>query len=96
MSLLSIFALYLCISFSVKMAQGLTIFGDSNQYNNTLETSGPTMGDISVLILYWILTISVLGIDIYFIFFKKTDDKKYPRKEIVDGKTVIIKEDDKK
>lgn len=77
------------------MASGLTLFGDSNQYNNTIESAGPTFSDITVLILYWVLTISVIGIDVYFIFFKKKDTKKYSRKEIVDGKTVIVKEDDK-
>ncbi len=94
MTAIAIFALYMCIGFSVSLANGLTLFGDSAKYtNDAVEVAGPTSSDIIVLVLYWILTAMVLALDVFYIFFKKPSDKKPVRKEIVDGKTVIIEEE---
>ena len=94
MSAIAIFALYMCIGFTISLANGLTLFGDSTKYtNDVVETAGPTSADIIVLILYWVLTALVLALDIFYIFFKKPSDKKPVKKEIVDGKTVIISEE---
>lgn len=96
MTLIALFALYMCIGLTIKMSQGFTLFGDSNAYDNTLETVGPTSSDIAVLVLYWVLTGIVFFIDIYLIFFKKIEDKQIVKKDIIDGKTVIVKEDEDK
>ncbi len=94
MTIIALLGLYFSIAFSVKMASGYTLFGDSSQYSNSImEQKGPTGADISVLILFWVLTVLVLAIDIYVTFFKKIETKKVIRKEIVDGKAVIIQEE---
>ncbi len=94
MTIIALLGLYFSIAFSLKMASGYTLFGDSSQYSNSImEQKGPTGADISVLILFWVLTILVLAIDIYVTFFKKIETKKVIRKEIVDGKAVIIQEE---
>ncbi len=94
MTIIALLGLYFSIAFSLKMASGYTLFGDSSQYSNSImEQKGPTSADISVLILFWVLTVLVLAIDIYVTFFKKIETKKVIRKEIVDGKAVIIQEE---
>ncbi len=94
MTLIALLGLYFSIAFSVKMSSGWTLFGNSSQYSNTvMEEKGPTSADISVLILFWVLTILVLATDIYVAFFKKIENKKVIRKEIVDGKAVIVQEE---
>ncbi len=94
MTLIALLGLYFSIAFSVKMSSGWTLFGNSSQYSNAvMEEKGPTSADISVLILFWVLTVLVLATDIYVIFFKKIENKKVIRKEIVDGKAVIVKEE---
>lgn len=85
--------LYFSISFSVKLSQGYTLFGDSSQYKNTLEKVGPTSADISVLILFWILTAILLIVFVYVGFIRKIEHPKVVKKEIINGKTVIIKEE---
>lgn len=96
LTLVVLLGLYFSIAFSVKMSSGITLFGDSSQYSNTVvETAGPTAADISVLILFWVLTVLALAIDVYLVFFKKIEKKKLVQKEIVDGKAIIIKEEDK-
>ena len=95
MTLIDMFGFYMSISFSVKLGQGYTLFGDSSVYtNNNVEVKGPTQADIVVLILYWVLTIAVLILDVYFVFFKKNDTDKVAGKEIDDGKTIVVKEEE--
>lgn len=88
------FGLYMSIGMSVKLAQGYTLFGDSSVYDNTkVETSGPTSADISVLVLYWVLTVALLALFVYFVFFRNVEEVNKPtNKKIVDGQTVVIKE----
>ena len=93
MTVIDLFALYMSIAFSVKLASGLTLFGDSSTYtNDAVEVKGPTSSDITVLILFWVLTVLVLALDIYLIFFKKQNNEKIVRKEIYNGKTILVEE----
>lgn len=94
MTLVMAFGLYMSISMSVKLAQGITLFGDSSVYDNTaIEKDGPTGADISVLVLYWVLSVAMIALFVYFTFFKKVgEEKKVTQKRIEDGRTVIIKE----
>jgi hypothetical protein len=94
MTLVMAFGLYMSISMSVKLAQGITLFGDSSVYDNTaIERDGPTGADISVLVLYWVLSVAMIALFVYFTFFKKVgEEKKVTQKRIEDGRTVIIKE----
>ena len=87
-----VLGLYFSISFSVKRGQGFTLFGDSNRQDNVLEVKGPTSSDLLVLSLFWILTILVLLLFVYTFFFKKKEEIKRNSKDIVDGKTVVLKE----
>lgn len=88
-----VLAYYFSISFSVKMANGYTLFGDSNSFSNVMETKGPTSADIMVLILFWVLTVILSAIFVFLFFFKKPTEKKVVKKEIIDGKTVIVKDE---
>ena len=97
MTLILAVGLYLSISFSVKFAQGYTLFGDSSSYSTkTIETKGPTSADIEVLVLYWVLTAALLALWVYYVFFRKIDHTQKPRKTIEDGKTVLLEEKDEK
>lgn len=92
LGLIVVLAYYFSISFSVKLSSGYTLFGDSSTFDNSvMETKGPTSSDISVLILFWVLTAILTGLFIYVLFFKKPNTEKIVKKEIVDGKTVIVK-----
>ena len=94
MGLALFLGLYMSISMSVKISQGYTLFGDSNNHSNEVETV-TTSSDYLVLSLYWVLTALVLGLFVYHLFFKKpSDEKNVVRKSIVDGKTVVVKEND--
>ncbi len=94
LTLVVLLGLYFSIAFSVKLSMGYTLFGDSTKYSNdVMETAGPTSADIYVLILFWVLTVLALGIDVFLAFFKKIEKKDVIRKEIVDGKAVIVKEE---
>lgn len=91
MGLVSILGLYMSIGFSVKIAQGYTLFGDSSKRAEEVELK-TTSSDIYVLVLYWILTLLVLALFIYTAFFKKIDDKKPVKKDIYKGKTILVDE----
>ncbi len=85
--------LYFSIGMSVSVAQGKTLFGDSNNHENVMETVVST-SDYIVLSLFWVLTGLVIALLVYYLFFRKAEEKKVVKKEIVSGKTVIVKEDD--
>jgi uncharacterized membrane protein len=96
MGVIDIVGFYFSIAMSIKLSQGVTLFGDSNSYNSSaVETAGPTQADLSVLSLFWILTLLVFALFIYYVFFRKEDTAAPVRKEIVNGKTVIVKEEEK-
>lgn len=94
MGLASILGLYMSIGMSVSVANGKTLFGDSNNHENVMETA-VSRNDYIVLTLFWVLTAIVLFLFIYYLIFKKPEDKKIVKKEIVEGKTVIVKEEHK-
>lgn len=97
MLLILVAGLYLSIAFSVKLSQGFTLFGDSSKYTNSeVETSGPTSADIWVLVFYWVLSLLLLALWIYYVFFRKLEDKKPVRKTIENGRTVVITEEETK
>ena len=89
--IVSFLGLYFSIAMSVKIAQGVTLFGDSSNMQGGVETA-VSSSDYAVLILFWILSAIMVALLVYYFFFKHSDGKKPVRKEIIDGKTVIIKE----
>lgn len=94
MGLASVLGLYMSIGMSVSIANGKTLFGDANNHQDVMETVVST-NDYIVLSLFWILTIIVSFLFVFYLFFKKPNDKKPVKKEIVEGKTVIVKEENK-
>lgn len=92
LTLVMVLAYYFSISFSVKMGQGYTLFGDSGSFSDAMETKGPTQADITVLILFWCLTAILTAIFVFLVFFKKKEDKKIVKKEIINGRTVVVKD----
>lgn len=94
MGLASVLGLYMSIGMSVSIANGKTLFGDSANHENVMETT-VSSSDYIVMSLFWILTAAVLTLFVYYLVFKKPDEKKPVKKEIVQGKTVVVKEDKK-
>lgn len=94
MGLASVLGLYMSIGMSVSIANGKTLFGDSANHENVMETT-VSSSDYIVMSLFWILTAAVLALFVYYLVFKKLDEKKPVKKEIVQGKTVVVKEDKK-
>ncbi len=94
MGLASVLGLYMSIGMSVSIANGKTLFGDANNHEDVMETVVST-NDYIVLTLFWVLTAIVLFLFVYYLIFKKPDEKKIVKKEIVEGKTVIVKEEKK-
>lgn len=96
MALFFAVGLYFSISFSVKLGKGLTLFGDSSvsYKSGEAEMVGPTRADIIVLSLYWVLTALLILLLTYYLFFRKPKKNTVIRKDIVDGKTVILNRDE--
>lgn len=90
--------LYFSIAYSIKLSKGLTLFGDSTlgYQSGVVETAGPTEADITVLSLYWVLTAIVFLILVFFVFFKKPKTTNVIKKDIVDGRTVVLTGEEKK
>lgn len=72
---------YFAIAMSVKLASGEDLFGSSS-------------GNITVVTIIWILTLVLLAYLVYALFFKKIEKKSVVHKEIINGKTVLIKSED--
>ena len=87
--------LWFSIGMSISLSQGFTLFGDPSNTTGKVETDGPTSSDITVLSLFWILTVLILAIFVYRLFFRKIEKTNVVRKEIVNGKTIIVKEEGK-
>jgi len=95
MAVIEIVGLYFSISMSVKLSQGLTLFGNSGSFDSSVvETTGPTSADLQVLSFYWILTGLLLLLLLFYLFIRKEDTSIPAKKEIVNGKTVIVKDMD--
>lgn len=71
MFIMIVVGLQFSIGMSIKMASGLTLFGDSNNADNKLEVKGPTQADLYILSTFWIVTILLMALFIYYMFFKK-------------------------
>ena len=89
-----VIGLYFSISFSVKRGSGFTLFGDPNRQDNVREIKGPTSGDLAVLSVFWVFTVLLLALFVYTFFFKKRERLHLNEKDIVDGRTVVLKEKD--
>jgi len=95
-TLIGLLGLYFAIGMSVSLGRGLTLFGASNStQTDTVEVRGPTGNDILVLVLVWVLTAIVLGFSVFQAFFRRIERKPVVHKEIVNGKTVYLREEEK-
>ncbi len=86
--------LWFSIGMSVSLGKGLTLFGErATSAGSSDEVTGPTSADITVLTLFWILTVLILALFVYRLFVYTPKKTTVVRKEIVNGKTIIVKED---
>lgn len=87
---------YLAINMNIKIASGLTLFGNANSFKDgVIESTNPSYSDYLITILVYILSSVLLFYLIFVLFIKKPEKKKIIRKEIVNGKTVILEDEDK-
>lgn len=89
MGLTFILLLYMSISMSVKISQGMSLFGDQSYQGSEVEYA-VTSTDLTILSLFWILSILLAALFVFTFFFKKIDDRVVTRKEVVDGKIVVV------
>lgn len=94
--------LYFSIGMSVSIGNGYTLFGDTSYTGQETEIQGPTGSDITVLSLFWVLTALLLALFVYRLvlgirhLLKEEEEKvKIVRKTIVNGRTVVVKEERK-
>lgn len=86
--------LWFSIGMSVSLSKGLTLFGETgSSAGSGEEIVAPTSADITVLTLFWILTVLILALFLYRLFVHKPRKTAIVRKEIVNGKTIIVKEE---
>lgn len=86
--------LYFSIAMAVSLSNGLTLFGNSENSNTKeVEVNGPTGSDILVVVIIWVLTAVVLGFVVFKFFFQKQEKKEIVHKEVVNGKTVYLMEE---
>ncbi len=92
----TIIGFYLAINMNIKMASGLTLFGNANSFKDgVIESTNPSYSDYLITILIYILSFVLLSYLVFVLFIKKIEKKKIIRKEIVNGKTVILEDTDK-
>ena len=88
---------YFAISMNVKVASGLTLFGNANSFKDgVIESTGPSYSDYLILSMIYVLSFVLLCYLVFVLFFRKPEKKKVVRKEIVNGKTVILEDSDEK
>jgi hypothetical protein len=68
---MTIVGLYFSIAMSVKLSQGVTLFGDSDAYTGEIETQGPTQADKLILSLFWILSLDSLRLQCLLCFLQE-------------------------
>lgn len=84
---------YFAVSMNVKIASGLTLFGNANRFQNgVIESTGPSYSDYLIMSMIYILSALLLAYLVYLVFFKKETKKKTVKKEIVNGKTIILED----
>ncbi len=93
--LVFVILLYFSIGMSISLAKGLTLFGDSSNTSNSVEIEGPTTSDVIIITLMWVLTVLLLLIWAYMLFFKKPSGKLEVTKEVVNNKIVEMEEEKK-
>ncbi len=92
----TIIGFYLAINMNIKIASGLTLFGNANSFKDgVIESTNPSFSDYLITILIYILSFVLLSYLVFVLFIKKIEKKKIIRKEIVNGKTVILEDTDK-
>lgn len=92
----TIIGFYLAINMNIKIASGLTLFGNANSFKDgVIESTNPSYSDYLITILIYILSFVLLFYLVFILFIKKIERKKIIRKEIVNGKTVILEDTDK-
>lgn len=92
----TIIGFYLAINMNIKIASGLTLFGNANSFKDgVIESTNPSYSDYLITILIYILSFVLLSYLVFVLFIKKIEKKKIIRKEIVNGKTVILEDTDK-
>ncbi len=95
--LMMIVGFYFAISMNVKIASGLTLFGNANSFKDgVIESTNPSYSDYLIMSMIYILSILLLVYLVFSIFFRKIEKKKIVKKEIVNGKTVILEDVDRK
>lgn len=94
--------LYFSIGMSVSIGNGYTLFGDTSYTGQEAEIQGPTGSDITVLSLFWVLTVLLLALFVYrlvlgirHLLTEEEEKVKIVRKTIVNGRTVVVKEERK-
>ena len=95
--LMMIVGFYFAISMNVKIASGLTLFGNANSFKDgVIESTNPSYSDYLIMSMIYILSILLLVYLVFSIFFRKIEKKRIVKKEIVNGKTVILEDVDRK
>ena len=95
--LMMIVGFYFAISMNVKIASGLTLFGNANSFKDgVIESTNPSYSDYLIMSMIYILSILLLVYLVFSVFFRKIEKKKIVKKEIVNGKTVILEDVDSK
>ncbi len=95
--LMMIVGFYFAISMNVKIASGLTLFGNANSFKDgVIESTNPSYSDYLIMSMIYILSILLLVYLVFSVIFRKIEKKKIVKKEIVNGKTVILEDVDRK
>lgn len=91
--LMMVVGFYFAIAMNVKIAQGLTLFGNANQFkDNVIEATGPSYSDYLIMSLIYVLSVLLLVYLVFVLFFRKEEKRRIVHKEIVNGKTVILED----
>jgi hypothetical protein len=93
MAVADVVGFYFSIAMTIVLSQGKTLFGNSASSATGVEIQGPTGADLTVVPFFWVLSVLVLALLVYFLFFRKEPEKTEVHKAIVNGKTVIITEE---
>ena len=84
---------YFAINMNIKIASGLTLFGNANSFKDgVIESTNPSYSDYLITILIYVLSTILLAYLIFVLFIKKQEKKVVIKKEIVNGKTVILED----
>lgn len=85
MALATVVLLYITIGCIVSVVGGHTIFGDTVKQSDSFFKKN---GDVLMIILLSAVTLALLGITVYTLFFKKIDDDPVEIK-VIDGRQIV-------